>query len=220
MHLIRIFDQYLRSENREIKFLEQGLGQILAVAAFINDIEVIGNSGANIGFRIMKDLKGNEYAQTIKIDPNCEFDLIKSNFSKERRTIRVTSPEMISPKAALIHFDNLPSGTKIEFLTTIQKILSTSRQKLREMFVREGAHYFLNEFKLAADEAVDFLIKRQFGLESEYREDIVKELNTYLQKEENLDDLVGPKVQKITVKKSDKFFASKKESVDSNESGL
>ena len=120
----------------------------------------MGSSGANIGFRMTKDLQGNEYAQTIKINTNCAFDRIQSPLPQERRTIRVASKpatEAIPSNTTQLHFDSLPSGTKIEFLTTIQKILSTSRQKLREMFTREGVQYFFTEFKLTADKAVDYI---------------------------------------------------------------
>jgi hypothetical protein len=43
------------------------------VACLIDDIDVIGGSGGNIGYIIKKDEFENEYAMTIKIDPGFAF---------------------------------------------------------------------------------------------------------------------------------------------------
>ena len=163
-------NQQLISKDGERILPERGLGQILAVAFLINDVDVIGGSGANIGFKVMKDAKGNEYAQTIKIDPGYAFDQKKGDLSNRKRTIRVASAGSLSD--IFVHFDQLPSGTKEEFLVTVEKILHTSRPIFKGLFTREGAHNFLTEFKMTADQLADFLVERQAKLKSEYSEDL------------------------------------------------
>ena len=74
------------------------------------------------------------------------------------------------------------------------------------MFTREGVQYFLTEFNLTADKAVDYLTKRQVELESEYREDIVKGLDVYLQKEEKVEDIASFQTKKTNAEKSDNTF--------------
>ena len=53
---------------------EVGLGKILAVAAFINDIDVTGGGGANIGYKRAATVDGRDYVQSYKIDPGEAFN--------------------------------------------------------------------------------------------------------------------------------------------------
>ena len=90
------------------------MGQILAVAFLINDIDVIGGSGANMGFKVMKDAEGNEYAQTVKIDPGYAFDQKKGD-SNKKRSIRVASAGALEDIFA--YFDELPQELRRSFLS-------------------------------------------------------------------------------------------------------
>jgi hypothetical protein len=54
----------------------------LAVATLINDIDVIGSNGGNIGYKIISIPLGS-YARTIKIDPGEMFAV--NTVSKSKR---------------------------------------------------------------------------------------------------------------------------------------
>src|SRR5690606_29941422 len=68
------------------KIPEKGLGNVLAVATLINDIDVIGGNGGNIGYQIISHPMHGKYAQTIKIDPGEAFAINKVS---NKRRIRV-----------------------------------------------------------------------------------------------------------------------------------
>ena len=71
-----------------------------------------------------------------------------------------------------LHYDNLPPGTKQEFLMTVHKILRTTRATFRGFFARPGAHHFTTYFNLTVDFLTDFLVERQAKLRAEYGRDL------------------------------------------------
>ena len=71
-----------------------------------------------------------------------------------------------------LHYDNLPPGTKQEFLMTVHKILRTTRATFRGFFARPGAHHFTAHFKLTVDFLTDFLVERKAKLKTEYGSDL------------------------------------------------
>ena len=52
-------NQQIKSVDEKEVLSERGLGQILAVAVLINDVDVIGGSGGNIGFQVIEDAVAN-----------------------------------------------------------------------------------------------------------------------------------------------------------------
>ena len=152
----------LTSEDESEVFPERGLGQILAVAALVNDIDVIGGSGANIGFQTVEGEEGKKYAKTIKIDPGEAFSTYDKPEERKRRTRRVATMG-----DNMLHFDNLPLETQQEFLVTVHKILRTTRPTFRGFFSRSGAHKFVTHFDLTVDFLTDFLVERQTRLRIE-----------------------------------------------------
>jgi len=65
-------------ENQTRTLKERGLGHILAVAHWLNDIDVMNPSGKNVGYQLQLDPEGKLYAKSCKIDPGYAF----SEFSK------------------------------------------------------------------------------------------------------------------------------------------
>ena len=162
--------QQIKSADGSEIFPERGLGQILAVAVLINDIDVIGGSGGNIGFRVLEDADGSKYAKTIKIDPGEAFYTERNLSSEKERAIRVrTSGEK---ERLWLHYDNLPLGTKQEFLMTVHKILRTTQATFRGFFARPGAHHFTAYFNSTVGDLTNFLVERQGKLKTEYGSDI------------------------------------------------
>ena len=60
-------------EGQTRKLPERGLGQYLAVAHWLNDIDVMSPSGDNVGYQLQLDENGQLYAQSCKIDPGYAF---------------------------------------------------------------------------------------------------------------------------------------------------
>ena len=163
-------NRQIRREDDQESLPERGLGQILAVAVLINDIDVIGGSGGNIGFQVMEEADVSKYAQTIKIDPGEAFTPSETTSIEEKRTIRVATAG--TKERLFLHYDNLPQGTQQEFLLTVHKILQTTRPMFKGFFARPGAHHFTTYFNLTADFLIDFLAGRQAKLRAEYENDI------------------------------------------------
>ena len=155
--------QLVSADGKEV-LPERGLGQILAVAVLINDIDVIGGTGGNIGFQTMVDTDGSKYARTIKIDPGEAFNKDESLGSE--RAIRVATSG-ISERLRL-HYDTLPIETQHEFLITMDKILDTTRAAFEGFFLRPGAHHFITLFNWNVEDLANFLVKRQAKLRAEY----------------------------------------------------
>ena len=133
------------------KMPERGLGVILAIAVFINDKNVIGAHGSNIGF-VKKQEKGEVYAQSVKIDPYEPFE-----FEEEVEKTFTISYSPITGEAETIDYDELPERTKKEFISTLQKIAATDKEVLQNIFERDGAE----EFTVYADFQIESLLSRR-----------------------------------------------------------
>ena len=96
-----------------------GVGNMLAVAALINDVDVIGGSGGNYGFKV-----ADGKALCIKIDPGEAFNT--STKPVDSRCIRVATqaPNGILP------FMLFPETVKKEFLETLALIAQTTDKEL------------------------------------------------------------------------------------------
>ena len=149
------------------EFPEEGLGQILAVAFFINDFEPFWQRGEHIGI-----IMGEFFAKTYKIRYVGGFDT--PIFPEKPRTIRV------GPKAdQVIEFDKLPPRTKEEFLLVTQKILIVNEEEMKKFFTRK----YVEKFGAYEDKGEEFLLKmvleRQEKLRTYYEEDL-KILEKYI----------------------------------------
>jgi hypothetical protein len=116
----------------EQRITEQGLGHILAVAHFINDVDVIGGSGKNIGYKLIS-ANGELRALSCKIDPGYAFhDFQESTAPAITRNLKFkTSGEN---EAERIAFESLPQQTKLEFIMTLRDIASTPIEELATIF--------------------------------------------------------------------------------------
>lgn len=141
----------------------RGLGQILAVALWLNDIDCLGNAGANVGFTVMHNEDNVPIAlQSIKIDPQYSFSPIGEAVVRALR-----NGEIFVGTTTRIHFADLPEATKAEFLEATRMILDTPEEQICSFFTREGlAPLFPNEAALHA--RVSFLRERQAMLRETY----------------------------------------------------
>jgi len=118
--------------DREVR--EQGLGAILAVAHFVNDIDAMNSDGNNVGYQLKTNAEGQLYAHSCKIDPgwaftNCHDD--KSEAYKPTRAIRVSG-------ATLVLYDDLSKATQAEFIQTLALINETPDTDIERFFKRGG----------------------------------------------------------------------------------
>mgnify|MGYP000950704294 FL=1 len=163
------------------KVPEQGLGQILAVATFINEKEPLGLRGENIGF-----ILGEVYAKTYKIRFGDAFEEEKN---EKPRTIRVGR----NPEKDVILFDSLPPRTKEEFLITVDKIVDADEKVLQGFFKREGLDNFDIYYDFYEGRLTKNLLARKRKLEKEYENDLKalrekhKQILESLQSLENID---------------------------------
>ena len=112
---------------------EQGLGHILAVAHFINDIDVIGGSGKNIGYKLIS-ANGELRALSCKIDPGYAFhDFQQSAAPAMTRSLQFKTVGQNEAECR-IAFESLPQQTKLEFIMTLRDIANTQIEELAAIF--------------------------------------------------------------------------------------
>jgi len=114
---------------------ERGLGQILAISDWINDIDVIGGSGGNVGYQLRMDADGRLYAHSCKIDPGYAFFRFENNVTR-----KVTSRLQLATQAEgrYVQLDDLPSQTQQEYFATLRLIANTPDASIHRFFYREG----------------------------------------------------------------------------------
>lgn len=116
-------------ENQSRTLKERGLGHILAVAHWLNDIDVMNPSGKNVGYQLQLDVEGKLYAKSCKIDPGYAF----WKFS-EATTENITEEIQLSTQNHRVAFRKLPMATQQEYLLTLKKIIVTSDEQIVAFF--------------------------------------------------------------------------------------
>lgn len=160
---------------------ERGLGHILAVAHWINDVDVLGPSGGNVGFQLQLDEKNQLYALSCKIDPGYAFsDFNKTDLLLNRYFSLATSASGNSS----IAIDQLPERTQQEYLQTVSQITALTPQTLNSFFtdklidVLESPIAKNREDYISVKALVDQLTKRQLALRELYVSNIKKYLKS------------------------------------------
>ena len=116
-------------ENQSRTLLECGLGHILAVAHWLNDVDVMSPSGKNVGYQLKLDAEGKLYAKSCKIDPGYAFFEFEQSI-----TAKVTDMIQLSLHNHHVLFQDLPSITQQEYLLTLKKIVATSDEQITAFF--------------------------------------------------------------------------------------
>jgi WD40 repeat protein len=171
----------LKVKNQELK--EKGLGHILAVAHFINDVDVIGGSGKNVGYRFSFD--GSELKLiSSKIDPGYAF----KDF-KEQDVIKITTYIQLAP-GKVESFDDLPEQTKIEFIITLQDIITTPDEDLSDFFL--NLPNCTSDLKTTIDKIIKSLKCRKINLLQTFGREIDKLSTTHLEHKitSNIKDII------------------------------
>ena len=148
----------------------RGIGNILAVALFLNDVDCIGNGGANVGFTVVRDADTGApaFAKAVKIDPGFAFTgCVNINGSADPTVLSLQQAEslrFLRERGILVgtgkqsRYQQLPIAVQHEFLNTMRSIVHCSDPDVRCLFMRRGLEMMF------ADE-VDVTLRQRFLVE-------------------------------------------------------
>ena len=125
-----------------------GIGEILAVALLVNDIDCLGNSCGNVGFTVVRnDDNVPSYAKAIKIDPGFAFtgcdpsqDLDCTASGSEDVTLRefILSQRIPLGSGQVTFYARLPADVKREFNNAMASVLVATDEDFERLFMRDG----------------------------------------------------------------------------------
>jgi len=130
--------------GRSIAYDVEGLGRAAAVATWVHDIDFIGASATNVGYRIVQR-SGEYFSELIMVDPGESFSDPAVHPYPPARHIRFAMPG--NEATHTIAFERLfPEATRArdEFLMTLHAIINTNERTIARFFMRPGAEFFCN----------------------------------------------------------------------------
>ncbi len=152
----------LEIENQWV--VEAGLGRVLAVAQWLNDIDVIGGSGKNIGYRLRQHPNsevGALLVETCKIDPGYafhDFDQEKTATIGDEQTLQLAT--MGEAHRIHTHWKQWPVQTQAEYWETINAIVDLPVNEIEAIFTQTDPDGHFRE----TDLCLARLISRQASL--------------------------------------------------------
>ncbi len=155
-------------KGRFLAYDVEGLGRAAAVATWIHDIDFIGASATNIGYRIVQRA-GQSFAELIMVDPGESFSDPSVHPYPPTRHIRFAMPG--SEETHTIAFERLfPEGSRArnEFLMTLHAIINTDERTIVRFFARPGAEFFISRDPRSIPGLTRQLMERQKQLFAHY----------------------------------------------------
>ncbi len=155
---------YLSLEIENQWIVEAGLGRVLAVAQWLNDIDVIGGSGKNIGYRLRQHPNsevGALLVETCKIDPGYafhDFEQEKTAAIDDEQTIQLAT--MGEMHRIHTHWTQWPVQTQAEYWETINAIVALPVNEIETIFTQADPDGHFRE----TDLCLARLISRQASL--------------------------------------------------------
>jgi len=155
----------LKDGNR---YRVEGLGRIAAIATWVHDIDFMGGSARNTGYRLTRR-GGETIAEAIMIDPGESFT--------DPRIAPYPTPRQIqlctggSDDNRLVAFEQLcppDSGPHREFIETLHRILGTEERTIVQFFTRKNAEYFVSRDPRSAPGLTKQLMERKEELARHY----------------------------------------------------
>ena len=158
----------------------RGLGCILAVGVFINDVDCVGGTAANVGYTIVRNEDNIPVCvQAVKIDPGMAFyacDVQDGDTPDAHRTLQCS--ELVSLRQRLLMLnpcmplavDSLPLHVAAEFMECVHDICSTTPEQIRGFFERPGLEplFSVHTGGVSLETRVAFLLERQSALADTY----------------------------------------------------
>ena len=137
-----------------------GVGTILAVALWLNDIDVIGGSGSNIGW-----IRQERNAIAVKIDAGEAF----SEYYREIKLngIRIAT---VGSSSAVLKVDQLPRSAQDEFFNTLSAIDHFDLSEIERFCAQKPFSDYFNANNI--QEIIQFLDHRRAVLQSLYQQSI------------------------------------------------
>ncbi len=155
---------YLSLEIENQWVVEAGLGRVLAVAQWLNDIDVIGGSGKNIGYRLRQHPNseiGALLVETCKIDPGYafhDFDQEMTATIDDEQTLQLAT--MGEMHRIHTHWTQWPVQTQAEYWETINAIVALPVNEIEAIFTQTDPNGHFRE----TDLCLARLISRQASL--------------------------------------------------------
>ncbi len=155
---------YLSLEIENQWVVEAGLGRVLAVAQWLNDIDVIGGSGKNIGYRLRQHPNsevGALLVETCKIDPGYafhDFEQEKTATIGDEQTLQLAT--MGEAHRIHTHWTQWPVQTQAEYWETINAIVALPVNEIEAIFTQTDPNGHFRE----TDLCLARLISRQASL--------------------------------------------------------
>jgi|GEM_PF-1588697 len=113
-----------------------GLGHILAMARFLNDVDAIGGSGGNIGYQVV-----GQQAHCFNIDPGFSFATTSREIGDREIQVASNAPD------GVICFDQLPHSVRQEFINTLRLIEQMPNEEFQGFFEVPGTECLLHSKK-------------------------------------------------------------------------
>ena len=136
--------QHVTVEHEGYVLPVQGLGHIMAVAVLVNDIDCLGNAGANVGYTVLRDVENVPVAaRAIKIDPGYAFtacDPALDMSSSEHEGLLASALDAVKSgvvqlgTTTTVSFHTLCGSVRSEFLGAVVAIAETSNDEFRAFF--------------------------------------------------------------------------------------
>lgn len=146
----------------------EGIGKAAAVATWLHDIDFIGASGTNIGYRIVSR-RGQVVAEFVVVDPGEAFSDPAMFPYPASRHIRFAIPG--TDATHTIAFERLcPAGSRThdEFIMTLHEIIDTNERTIARFFMRSGAEFFVTRDPRSVPGLARQLMERKKQLAEHY----------------------------------------------------
>lgn len=149
-------------------YMVEGLGRIAAVATWLHDIDFMGGSATNVGYKLIN--RGDQrIAKAVIVDPGYSFENSSDNAYPPRRHIRLAT------NGSMVSFDALcPPDTlaRREFIETLHRILLTEERTIVQFFTRRNAEYFVSRDPRSVPGLTKQLMERKADLAGHYAQEL------------------------------------------------
>lgn len=153
------------------RYRVEGLGRIAAVASWLHDIDFIGGSATNVGYRLIRR-GGETVAESVMVDPGESFTDPESMAYPAPRQIRFAT----QGDHTMAFEDLCPpeSHSYREFIQTLQAIIRTEERTIVEFFTRKNAHFFISRDRRSAQGLTSQLMERKRELAGHYAPELTR----------------------------------------------
>lgn len=180
------------SRHMAIAYETEGTGKATAVATWLHDIDFIGASATNIGYRIASR-SGQVIAEFVVVDPGESFSDPATFPYPPPRHIRFAMPGTDAAPNT-VAFERLfpeESRARNEFLMTLHDIIDTDERTIVRFFTRRGAEFFVSRDPRSAPGLTRQLMERKTQLALHYAPELAASRAKYEEQREAVARVFG-----------------------------